>query len=114
VGLDKPENKPNCEPEPTAVGVSGSHEGESAMGGRAPTRQPARAPGAATSRAKKKIKRDGRLERKALARRVLERRVRAQLEGRGSVAEANKLIDDLREASMQEFRDLMPPARRGP
>jgi hypothetical protein len=54
------------------------------------------------------VKRDGRQERKALAQ--LERRVRAYLEGGGTEAEANKLIDDLRKAQMQAFCDLMGPA----
>jgi hypothetical protein len=34
--------------------------------------------------------------------------------GGRSVAETNKQIDDLREASMQTIRDLMPLAPRGP
>jgi hypothetical protein len=113
--LDKPENESNGEVRPTAVGVADSRGGEGVMGAWAPTEHLARAPAAAVSRpGKKKAKLDGRQERKALARRELERRVRAYLEGGGTEAEANKLIDDLREAQMREFRDLMGPAARGP
>jgi hypothetical protein len=115
--LDKAENEPNAEVRPTAVGVADTHIGEATTGARSSMQYRARAPAApeaVSRRKKKKSKREGRLERKALARRELERRPRAQLEGRGSVAEANKLIDDLREAQNQEFRSLMPQAPRAP
>jgi hypothetical protein len=115
--LDKPENEPNREGGSTAVGVADSQEDEASMGDRLPTQHHARAPALPTAvsrREKKKSKRDGRVERKALARRELERRLRAHLAGDGGVAEANKLIDDLRAAFRQEFRDLLPRGPRGP
>jgi len=51
-------------------------------------------------------------QRKAKEWRELERRIRAQIKDppRGD-AEAIKLIDDLRVARAQAFRDLWPPAR---
>ena len=60
-------------------------------------------------RSGRKIKGETRRERKAKARRELERRIRAQINDPArSDAEGMKLIDDLRAASAQAFRDLMP------
>jgi hypothetical protein len=109
--LDKPGNEPSIEGGPEAVGAVDCRDGKGVRRARAPTGHRARAPAAAVSRpGKRKAKRDERSERKVLARRELERRLRAQFEGRGTEAEAIKLIDDLREAQMQAFRDLMGPA----
>jgi hypothetical protein len=113
--LDKPENEANGEVRPMAMGVGDSRDGEGVRGARAPTEHRVRAPAAAVSRpGKKKAKRDGRQERKALTRRELERRLQAYQKGGGSVAKANKLIDDLNAVTRQAFRDLMRPAARGP
>ena len=64
--LDKPENKPNGEVRPTAVGVADSRGDRGSTGGRSPTQHPAQAPAAVCRGEKKKVKRDGGQERKAL------------------------------------------------
>jgi hypothetical protein len=112
--LDKVESESNGEDCPVAEGVADPHEDGAPRGGRSPTQHGARAPAAASRREKKKMKRDGRQERKALTQRELERRLRAYEEGDGTVAETNKLIDDLREALMQLVRELMGLAARAP
>jgi hypothetical protein len=117
-GLDKVENEPISDGPPRGAGGAGFHDGEALAVGRLPTQNLARAPAAAATGSqrekKKKKKRVERAERKVLARRELERRLRAHLERGGTVAEANKLIDDLQEAARQAFGDLFSPGARGP
>ncbi len=68
--------------------------------------------GRAGRRSGRKIKGESRRERKAKERRELERRARALInDPTRSGAEANALIDELRAASAQAFRDLMPVVR---
>jgi hypothetical protein len=49
-----------------------------------------------------------------MAKRELERRIREQIDGSGSVREGYKLIEDLRAAAAEEFRWLQPSIPRVP
>ena len=113
--LHNSENEPSGEVSRATNERPGSGGGEDSISDCSPMRQQARAPTWTSSqREKKKNKRDRRQERKALARRELERRLRAQLAGSGSEAEADKRIDGLRRTSMQAFLGMTAREPRAP
>ncbi len=104
-GLDTGENEAISEPQVAGVTGAGSRGDQGLIGGRT-NRASGSAGGGAGS--KKQARKSKRKERKELTKRELERRLRAAIEGPGSVAEARKLIGGVRDVWRVQFRMLMP------
>ena len=69
------------------------------------------APPRATARS---LRKGRKANRKKMAKRELERRIREQIDGSGSVREGYKLIEDLQAMVVEEFRLLQPSVPRAP
>ena len=89
-------------------------EGEALIGERTIRRRGGTAAGASSTKKGRKSKREHRRERKEMTIRELERRTRANFEHGGSVAQGNKLIDDLNEVAIRPVRKSTPAEPRGP
>ncbi len=113
-GLDKGENEANFERFSAELTGVESRQSEASIGERPTVRRGTPAGGAGSKKRGRKTKQEQRRERKEMTVREMDRRTRAYLEHGGSVAEGNKLVDDLNEVLMGQFRKLMPRGPRGP
>ncbi len=114
LGLDNGENEANFERFSVVLTGVESRESEASIGAPPTVRRGKPAGGAGSKKRGRKSKQEQRRERKEMTVREMDRRTRAYLEHGGSIAEGNKLVDDLNDVLMGQFRKLMPGLPRGP